>query len=136
MQFSTKQYDEKTGLSYYGYRFYNPALRRWLTRDPIGERGGINLYGFVGNNPVNWIDPFGLAGEPSGNEYIPPGGDPPPGYEQNGRNWWNPDTKETISPDYNNPKHGDHCDYKQRGGLCYRVFPDGHRVLGCYNQEK
>ncbi|MEW6296044.1 MAG: RHS repeat-associated core domain-containing protein [Candidatus Diapherotrites archaeon] len=61
MQFSTKPYDENTGLSYYGYRFYVPALGRWLTRDPIGERGGINLYGFVGNDPINLIDPYGLV---------------------------------------------------------------------------
>jgi RHS repeat-associated protein len=59
-QFSTKPYDDKTGLSYYGYRFYVPSLGRWLTRDPLGEIGGINLYGFVGNNPVNLIDPLGL----------------------------------------------------------------------------
>ena len=60
MQFSTKPYDGKTGLSYYGYRYYVPALGRWLTRDPLGEAGGINLYGFVGNNPMNFLDPFGL----------------------------------------------------------------------------
>ncbi|MEW6296042.1 MAG: RHS repeat-associated core domain-containing protein [Candidatus Diapherotrites archaeon] len=60
MQFSTKPYDENTGLSYYGYRFYVPALGRWLTRDPLGEEGGINLYGFAENNPINWVDPFGL----------------------------------------------------------------------------
>jgi uncharacterized protein RhaS with RHS repeats len=34
--------------------------RSWLNMDPIGERGGINLYGFVGNDPVNWIDSLGL----------------------------------------------------------------------------
>jgi len=61
MQFSTKPYDEKTGLSYYGYRFYVPSLGRWLTRDPIGEEGGINLYEFVGNDPINYIDPDGLV---------------------------------------------------------------------------
>ncbi|MEW6296088.1 MAG: RHS repeat-associated core domain-containing protein, partial [Candidatus Diapherotrites archaeon] len=61
MQFSTKPYDENTGLSYYGYRFYVPALGRWLTRDPIGEAGGINLYGFVENDPINKIDPYGLV---------------------------------------------------------------------------
>ena len=33
----------------YGYRFYTPPLMRWLTRDPIEERGGVNLYGFCGN---------------------------------------------------------------------------------------
>ncbi len=59
-RFSTKQYDESTGLLYYGYRFYSPAIGRWMNRDPISEAGGINLYRFVGNNPVNYIDPWGL----------------------------------------------------------------------------
>lgn len=40
--------------------FYNPAQGRWLSRDPIGETGGMNLYAFVGNNPVNWTDLWGL----------------------------------------------------------------------------
>jgi len=44
------------------FAVYNPMTGRWLTRDPIGERGGINLYQFVGNNPVNFADPFGLMG--------------------------------------------------------------------------
>ena len=60
MQFSTKPWDDKTGLSYYGYRFYASGIGRWLTRDPLGEAGGINLYGFAGNNAVNRIDPMGL----------------------------------------------------------------------------
>ncbi len=59
--FSTKRYDAGTGLSYYGYRHYSAVIGRWITRDPIGEAGGINLYGFVQNDPVNMIDPFGLA---------------------------------------------------------------------------
>ncbi len=55
-RFSTKRYDEGTGLSYYGYRFYAPAIERWLNRDPIAEAGGINLYGFVGNiRLIGWI---------------------------------------------------------------------------------
>jgi len=45
---------------YYGYRFYNPLLGRWANRDPMGERGGVNLYGFVGNAPLNDTDPYGL----------------------------------------------------------------------------
>jgi len=61
-QFSTKRYNEKTGLSYYGYRFYSPVLGRWINRDPLGFGGGdLNLYGFVKNDPVSWIDPLGLA---------------------------------------------------------------------------
>lgn len=42
------------------YRFYDPAIARWLSRDPIGEEGEMNLYGYVGNNPINLWDPLGL----------------------------------------------------------------------------
>jgi RHS repeat-associated protein len=59
--FSTKRLDPATGLVYYGYRYYLPNLARWLTRDPIGEEGGVNLYGFVQNNPINLFDPWGLS---------------------------------------------------------------------------
>jgi RHS repeat-associated protein len=41
------------------YRFYDPDTARWLNRDPIGEIGGLNLYGYVGGNPVNFVDPTG-----------------------------------------------------------------------------
>ena len=59
-RFSTKFTDDETGLLYYGYRFYDPKTGRWPNRDPIGERGGLNLYGFVGNDGVNWWDFLGL----------------------------------------------------------------------------
>jgi RHS repeat-associated protein len=59
-QFSTKPYDDKTGLSYFGYRFYAPASGRWMTRDPLGEAAGPNLYEFVKNDPINRYDPTGL----------------------------------------------------------------------------
>ena len=45
------------------YRAYDPELGMWLSRDPIAENGGINLYAYVGNNPVNWWDPYGLKVE-------------------------------------------------------------------------
>jgi len=41
-----------------------PSCKRFLNPDPIGEAGGVNLYGFVGNNPVSRIDPYGLEGNP------------------------------------------------------------------------
>lgn len=45
----------------YFARPYDPNLQRWLTRDPLGERGGLNLYGFTLNNPNTWVDPYGLS---------------------------------------------------------------------------
>jgi RHS repeat-associated protein len=59
MRYSTKYTDEESGLLYYGYRYYNPATGRWLSRDPIGEDGGLNLYGFVGNEPTGNVDKLG-----------------------------------------------------------------------------
>ncbi|MBI5896212.1 MAG: RHS repeat-associated core domain-containing protein [Desulfobacterales bacterium] len=59
-RFSTKQYLADIGLNYYGYRFYSPAMGRWLNRDPLGEAGGLNLYAFIQNNPTNVVDPNGL----------------------------------------------------------------------------
>jgi RHS repeat-associated protein len=44
----------------FGYRFYDPNWQRWLTRDPIEEQGGINLYGFVANDPMRFADQWGL----------------------------------------------------------------------------
>ena len=67
-KFSTKYLDEETDFYYYGYRYYDPKTGRWPSRDPIEERGGFNLYGFVRNNGVNKIDKFGLLemGDPTG----------------------------------------------------------------------
>ena len=50
----------KSGLDMAAYRFYDPDLGRWLNRDPIGEAGGLNLYGYVENDPINLWDPLGL----------------------------------------------------------------------------
>jgi RHS repeat-associated protein len=57
--FSTKYTDNETDLLHYGYRYYSPALGRWMSRDPIEEQGGLNLYGFVNNDPVNKWDKDG-----------------------------------------------------------------------------
>jgi RHS repeat-associated protein len=58
---STKYLDDSTGWYYYGYRYYSPELGRWPSRDPIGEDGGMNLYGYVGNAPQDKSDAYGLA---------------------------------------------------------------------------
>ena len=59
-RYSTKYTDTESGLIYYGFRYYSPSLGRFLNRDPIGEEGGTNLYGFVENDPVNGGDYLGL----------------------------------------------------------------------------
>lgn len=58
-RFSTKFADAETGMVYYGLRYYNSSTGRWLSRDPIEEQGGVNLYEFVNNAPTNFIDRFG-----------------------------------------------------------------------------
>lgn len=52
---------EAPGLSFYRNRYYDQTTGRWTQEDPIGIAGGVNLYGFVGNNPVAYTDPFGLC---------------------------------------------------------------------------
>ena len=47
-----------------GYRYYNPNLGRWVSRDPIGERGGAGLFCFVSNEPISGLDPLGLRRVP------------------------------------------------------------------------
>jgi RHS repeat-associated protein len=53
-------FDANTALAVYGFRYYSPEMGRWTARDPIEERGGLNLYGMVGNSAVNLIDMVGL----------------------------------------------------------------------------
>jgi RHS repeat-associated protein len=62
--------DEETGLHYNRHRFYEPRAGRFLTPDPVGLSGGLDLYAYV-PNPLSWIDPFGLAFErPYGNDEV------------------------------------------------------------------
>jgi RHS repeat-associated protein len=59
---TTLSFDEWMGIyNYYGYRYYDPVTGRWPSRDPIEERGGMNLYGFVWNKGVNTVDLLGNA---------------------------------------------------------------------------
>jgi RHS repeat-associated protein len=60
LRFIGQFYDEETGLHYNYFRFYDPKTGRYLTPDPIGLSGGLNLYAYVLNDPINAIDPFGL----------------------------------------------------------------------------
>jgi RHS repeat-associated protein len=58
-RYSTKYWDDETGLGYWGFRYYSPELGRWLSRDPIGEDGGWHLYSFCRNRALRSIDYLG-----------------------------------------------------------------------------
>jgi len=60
-QFSTKYTDAETGLNYYGYRYYNASTGRWISRDPISEKGGRNLYAAARNDLIMRLDRLGLS---------------------------------------------------------------------------
>ena len=58
--FSTKERDFSIGLDNHGFRFYDPLLGKYITRDPSGYPDGFNNQIYAKNNPINWIDPLGL----------------------------------------------------------------------------
>lgn len=58
MRFQGQYFDDETGLHYKTFRYYDPEVGRFITRDPIGLLGGFNLYRYM-PNPTSWIDPWG-----------------------------------------------------------------------------
>ena len=60
--FQGREHSWATGFTYFRARWYDPVSGRWLSKDPIGIEGGANQYMFVGNNPVNFLDPLGFWG--------------------------------------------------------------------------
>jgi RHS repeat-associated protein len=108
-QFSSKSIHELSGMYDYLYRWYAPETQRWIDRDPIAERGGVNLYQFVRNNSIGIIDSFGLDVVSR-----PPGVSGPKGGRECGKIvhadgsteiiWCNPDPDPQPLPDWMQPK--------------------------------
>src|SRR5262249_19567815 len=74
-QYTGREFDPETGLSYYRARYYDPSAGRFLSEDPLGfGAGDANFYPYVGNSPTNMIDPSGKSAGPA------PALGPAPGY--------------------------------------------------------
>ncbi|MCX5698906.1 MAG: hypothetical protein NTX01_04335, partial [Candidatus Omnitrophica bacterium] len=65
-RFQTKELHPQSGLVYFGSRWYNPTIGRWMSPDPLGMVDGPNVYCYLSNNPINDIDPWGLCAEGGG----------------------------------------------------------------------
>jgi RHS repeat-associated protein len=69
-RFTGREWDAETGLYFYRARYYSPDMGRFISEDPIGYAGGINFYAYVGNDPVNFVDPSGfLSSMPDGGQH-------------------------------------------------------------------
>lgn len=69
MRYPGQYFDSETGLHYNYFRTYDPATGRYLESDPIGLKGGLNTYAYVGGNPLRFIDSLGLCGECPGGDW-------------------------------------------------------------------
>jgi RHS repeat-associated protein len=69
LRFPGQYFDSESGLQYNWHRFYDPSTGRYISADPIGLDGGINLYGYVNQDPVNLVDSFGLRMSGRNNPY-------------------------------------------------------------------
>ncbi|SEK13160.1 RHS repeat-associated core domain-containing protein, partial [Achromobacter sp. NFACC18-2] len=79
IRFQGQYLDQETGLHYNRHRYYDPQIGRFITKDPIGFAGGLNVYQYA-DNPVGWVDPLGLAvgdgGQTTGRDKALPTGVP------------------------------------------------------------
>jgi RHS repeat-associated protein len=60
IRFQGQYHDHETGLHYNRYRYYDPGVGRFVSKDPISYAGGLNLYSYA-PNPIGWMDPLGLT---------------------------------------------------------------------------
>jgi len=131
--FTGRRWDSDTKLYYYRFRDYSPQLGRFLQCDPAGYIDTMNLYAYCANNPVNWIDPFGLCKEegstvtmPDGTEIPCPNGYDPLKQAEASRN---------IDPLtwYNKVNHGGSWDWKREGHKDMEITHPEYEALGNFD---
>ncbi|MBA3721676.1 MAG: hypothetical protein H0W88_04675 [Parachlamydiaceae bacterium] len=61
-RYASKRFDDETGLIFFGRRYYDPEIGRWITPDPLGYSDGPNLYAYLHHNPLTYHDAYGLYG--------------------------------------------------------------------------
>lgn len=109
----TGREDDGSGLSYYRARYYHPRLQRFISEDPIGDRDGANLYAYVSNNPLSWIDSSGLTKQ-----------DKTYGLPSDFWKWYHRQRKRPGDPDIDQDDALDYFDEWNKSG---KPDPDGHR---------
>jgi RHS repeat-associated protein len=152
-----REYSWKTGCYYFRSRWADPNLGRWLSPDGIGIAGGLNLWEFMGNNPVDNVDPYGeeffflleqpgviprpffdlMLEKPPIAPRLPPNWKPSDGIPDTFRpptspkgNYYDPISKESLRPDLKHPPSVPrHFDYKDPFGKWWRIFENGKREL-------
>ena len=108
-------YDGASGVTVYGFRYYDPETGRWLSRDPLGEFSALNIYAFISNDPLNDFDLIGLTSYKGGS----------------GANY-RPDPFGHGSNADGSPRDP-HIDRIEKGGQKSRYNPDGSPRKGAGN---
>ncbi|MDP3787261.1 MAG: RHS repeat-associated core domain-containing protein [Candidatus Omnitrophota bacterium] len=96
--YTAREFDKETGLYYYRNRYYDPKIGRFITQDPLGMLDGPNIYTYVNNNSVNFIDPWGWRKEKPWWEKLGEGYYYGTGFGQNALEWYAQRWSETGNP--------------------------------------
>ena len=137
--FTGREYDPETGLYYYRARYYDPKAGRFISKDPIGFGGGdVNLFRYVGNDPINWIDPYGLnpvAGVVGGFAIGGPPGAIVGGIIGSGIGWWlgNELSNLIFKEKYEKPKNPNK---RKRGRMIGKNAGERERNVGHPDSEE
>jgi len=119
--YTGREFDSESGLYYYRARYYDATTGRFLQNDPIGLRGGLNVYRYVDNNPSNWTDATGLTKK-----------DKTYGLPSDFWKWYHRQQKRPGDPDLNQDAARDLYEEWKRQG---RPDPEGHKTEPDRNSE-